>query len=207
MECATYVRRHICMLARTQIFTSRELLGYGSRSAVDQALCRLVKVGFITRLARGVFIRDFRQSPSAFEIATAKAWAFGKRIVKHAADTAREKGLLPEGNAGPTFHINGCTSSFLSTRGRIQFKQLSERKTLLGDTRVGQGIRALWYLGPQHLKTNACILFDWHNRFDRFELRVAACWMPGWMSADFTKTPHPIARPLYIQPERPRMAS
>jgi hypothetical protein len=61
----------------TQMFTSREMLVYGSRSSIDSVLSRMVKDGFIFRLARGVYIRDVTRLPSAFEIAEVKLTGYG----------------------------------------------------------------------------------------------------------------------------------
>jgi hypothetical protein len=49
--CTEFISRHINQLAPTEIFTTREVLMYGSRSAVDSTLGRMVASGHIHRLA------------------------------------------------------------------------------------------------------------------------------------------------------------
>jgi hypothetical protein len=71
---------HIMQLRADSIFTTREVLQYGRRSAVDQCLYLLVKKNMIRRLASGVFIRDPHANPSVEEIARIKAAAFGLEI-------------------------------------------------------------------------------------------------------------------------------
>ena len=51
---STFVRRHVNCLPPDVLFSTRELLQYGKRSAVDQSLSRLVKRGDIIRLTRGI---------------------------------------------------------------------------------------------------------------------------------------------------------
>ena len=75
--CNQLIRRHVQQLPKTQMFTSREMLVYGLRSAVDSALARMVSDGLIFRLARGVYIQDVTKLPSAFEIAQVKVRGFG----------------------------------------------------------------------------------------------------------------------------------
>ena len=76
--CIEFIQRHIRMLPARQIFTTREVLIYGTRTAVDSALSRMVEREVIARLARGVFVRDDSAEPTVAEIASAKAKAYGK---------------------------------------------------------------------------------------------------------------------------------
>lgn len=68
------------------MFTTRELLRYGNRNAIDQILYRLVKAGIIIRLAWGVFVRqdDYQDSriplPGPMEVARVKARAFCREV-------------------------------------------------------------------------------------------------------------------------------
>lgn len=87
------IRRHIQRLDNAP-FSSRLFLNYGSRSAVDQAIWRLVKRGEIMRVARGLFIKPGAPHPSSFEIARAKAEAFGRIILRrHGPDIVLELNL------------------------------------------------------------------------------------------------------------------
>lgn len=49
-----------------------DLVGYGNRAAVDQALHRLVRVGFLVRLRRGVYART--EVPPDLTGAASAAW-------------------------------------------------------------------------------------------------------------------------------------
>src|SRR5215472_17318307 len=83
METIHLIRVHITRLQQNAIFTTRDFLCYGTRSAVDTALHRLIKKAMILRIARGVFIKwtmeAFRGDnlPNAREVARTKALAFG----------------------------------------------------------------------------------------------------------------------------------
>ena len=96
----TFILAFINRLKSGQIFTTRDLLHTGWRAAVDKALSRLVAREYIIRLSRGVFIRNDYQviMPSIDKIANVKAAAFGKHILAHGADAARQLGLTDTGN-------------------------------------------------------------------------------------------------------------
>ncbi|NLS92626.1 MAG: type IV toxin-antitoxin system AbiEi family antitoxin domain-containing protein [Planctomycetaceae bacterium] len=46
---------HIRRRGRGKVYTSKDLLRFGSRAAIDQALPRLVKAGQLQRLGRGLY--------------------------------------------------------------------------------------------------------------------------------------------------------
>jgi hypothetical protein len=66
------IRQHILRLGRTEPFTTKDFLIYGTRASVDQTLSRMVKVGFIVRLAPGVFARESSKEFTNLDIKTAK---------------------------------------------------------------------------------------------------------------------------------------
>ena len=89
------IRKFIFSLAENQVFTTRELIGIGSRSSIDKAIYRLVEKELIIRLARGVFMlkSDCAKLPNNEELARIKAAAFKKRIASHCSTAAESLGL------------------------------------------------------------------------------------------------------------------
>ncbi len=81
MSSIRLIRRHISSLAPGEIVTTRQFMNYGTRSAVDQALLKLVKMKEIDRLSSGVFVDSYKRRPeyTAEEILQAKADAFDKK--------------------------------------------------------------------------------------------------------------------------------
>lgn len=85
MDISWAVRCHITYSVRAgDMFTTRELLRYGNRNAIDQVTYRLVKAGIIIRLAWGVFVRqeDYtgEDLPGPMEVARVKARAFSREV-------------------------------------------------------------------------------------------------------------------------------
>ena len=190
MYTSTFIRRHIFLLPRGTIFSTRELLNYGRRSAVDQCLYRLVKIGRITRLAWGLFMNecpDFA-SPSALKVATEKARAFGKQILSDAADAAKLLGLTAFGNKKITYAINGHSSSFKYREIRIHFKGICARKMSLGDGPIGLAIKALWQIGKENCDQYAmAAVTEKFNRPELLQFRQSCHLMPTWMTNIFKR--------------------
>jgi len=131
-------------------------------------------------------MREGSQIPSWFEIARAKAEAFGKKIMRHCADIAVELGLVTKGNPLPTFGVAGRSSSFRAGDTVIHLKAISPRKMQLGESRAGQAARAMWHLGSGNfMRQHATIAAGDLLRGDRNELRRSAFWMPAWLSCYF----------------------
>ena len=188
----SFIRRFVNELPGGEPFTTSECLKFGSRAAVDQALSRLAKSGYIVRVARGVFVKGNSDAPlpSVYEIAKAKAGAFGRKIFAHASDLALKltkynpKLLSPiERTERPTFVVNACTSSFDSIHGRINFKGTTPRKTPEPISRPKEAIQVLWHLG-KHAVTGRVVedLVLSFTRQEREELHQSGGIVPGWMA-------------------------
>jgi Family of unknown function (DUF6088) len=185
MSTSAFIKRHIFKLPPEVIFSTRDMLNYGPRAAVDQCLYRLVKSGRIIRLSWGLFIKDEFDGPlpTTFEVAKAKAEAFGRKIISDAADAAKRLGLTRFANERATYAINRGSSSFKYKHHVIQFRGISARKLLLGEGLVGQSIRALWWLGKANCDEKMVSLaMAGLSRPDRKQFHQSLYLMPSWMT-------------------------
>lgn len=187
------IRAHIEGLSPTTIFTTRDVLKYGKRGAVDQYLYILVKRGTIRRLARGVFVQDKNVNPSIEEIAQIKAAAFARRICKNATEVLCKLALFRQTNltdksSGKTFAINGRSSSFQSYRGAVIYKGIAQRRLKLCDSKTGEKVYALWHLrDDDHIERAVNFVFRQMNRAERLDLRACSSLMPGWLNDMFVE--------------------
>jgi Family of unknown function (DUF6088) len=190
MWTSANIRKFINVLPKGVIFSTRQLLNYGTRAAVDQCLCRLVKNGDIRRLAWGLFMRDDPSvpRPSTQAVATEKAKAFGKQILADGADAARFVGSVTRGNQRTTYAISGRSSSFKYKDVRIYFKGISARKMSLGDSPLGLAIRGLWQLGKDNCRfKNITLAVGSLNGPARQQFMQSRHVMPAWMTNLLTK--------------------
>lgn len=195
MSTQAFVLRHIFGSPPGKIFTTREFLIYGSRTAVDQALSRLVRKGVLQRLARGVFLRHDSDPANitVWDVAGVKAQSFGKQIAAWGGNNAAELGLLEPETHEPIFAVNGSSSGFHFGHIFIQFRRTCPRRIRFDDTPGGKAIRALWHLGrgrctDKHvdIATQSC------RRSDREEIRLSFAWIPAWLSSYFLHLPLPL---------------
>jgi hypothetical protein len=199
MSCIEAIRQVIDELPADALFTSRDLVQFGYRSAVDQSVSRLLKSQFITRVARGVFIKFGALQPSAYEVAKTKAKSFGRELVTHGKTIAAELNLMPtepqdesqqplpieqiqKGEPELIFHITGRSSSFIYGKRRVYLHGSCQRILHHGETESGRLIRALWFIGKKWGINEIERLLSESTTETLTELLKNAAWMPGWLS-------------------------
>lgn len=197
------IRRHLRTLEIDEPFTTRDLLNYGNRSAIDDCIYRLIQEGTIHRITRGVFVkrRDNGSYPvfTQREVAEIKAGSFGRKLHTHPFKKAKEialrLGLIKPGQKWigecekleTTYEISGPSSSFMYQGIRIFFKKTTRRKIQLGDSRAGLVMRSLWYNGIR----NGFALWGFEAQRkayqglyfgDRREIHQSSRLIPAWLS-------------------------
>ena len=169
-------------------FTTAKFLGMGSRASVDQALCRLTKSGFIKRLSRGVYIRP-KESPYVGEVmpsprtvAERVAKQKGYRIQTSGAEAARKFGLTTQMPVQPIFWTNGPSKTFKVGNTTVKLKHVSERKLGPENSKTGEAIVALWYLGKNSVNKSVLETIGKQlSEEERKELLKSAALVPAWM--------------------------
>jgi hypothetical protein len=185
MHTSVLIKRHIFKLAKSAIFSTREMLNYGTRAAVDQCLYRLVKSKRIIRLAWGLFMRadSNNPKPSLLEIATEKARAFKRTILADRVGTTQLLWLTKLGNQKIIYATDGRASSFSCGQTRIYFKNICPRRISLQGSSVGRVIGTLWQLGKagctESLLSKATSHF---TQREHKEFHHSAHLMPAWMT-------------------------
>ncbi len=163
MDTKILIGKFVAELPRGRIFVTRELLTFGIRSTVDCVTSSMVGRGIIERLANGVFRRNDigLKRPSLEEIVAAKARAFAKKANplgvqlaveskitpkprKHVANKKEEKSGLKNEPIVASYAVLGCTSSFRTIYGRVQFRHTPGRKYFLSEGKASSKLVAWW---------------------------------------------------------------
>jgi len=191
MWTTSAVARHVNRLTHGQLFTTRDLLSYGTRSAVDQAVSKLIQLGYMKRLARGVFVRLSGAgvpNVSVTEVALAKAAAFGKQILTWSSDRCHQ--LLGKGitESQTIFASSGCSSQFRFGNVVIRYKAICGRKFKLGDSKAGRTLRSLWQLGwhlcDAHTVADAVSDF-YRSDYEEIVRPATGNLLPSWLRSLF----------------------
>ncbi|MGD0747940.1 MAG: DUF6088 family protein [Acidimicrobiales bacterium] len=192
--------------AGTPIPTSR-LLRHGPRAAVDQALSRLVRTGFIQRATRGVYYRP-RVSrlvgsvpPEPQAVVEALAEGRGESIAVHGAEAARQLGLSTQAPLSPVFLTSGPSRTVNLGELTLQLKHARPKEMALAGRPAGTALRALRYLGPGHVTPQVIARVRSALSAGEFEvLREETGAMPAWLSDTFFHFEHPDEEQAELKP-------
>jgi hypothetical protein len=164
------------------------LVLFGTDQAVDNVIYRLVHVTReLVRVSQGQYVKRSRTTPvTLIEVVTCRAKAFGREIIQSAREIAFQRGVIQTPGPPNVFHTNGRTSKFRFGDEEIFLKGVSPRKMALGDSFVGQTIRALWHLGKDAVNENLIGLATREFSINqRVEMGRLCSSMPGWLGKFF----------------------
>lgn len=187
-QASILLKRHLRGLKPGVLFTTRDCLPFGSRAAIDQALYRLVKSGYIVRYARGVFARTAvdESAPSIEEIAMKKANSFGRQLAAHGSALAKQLGLTKQADNPFIFSTNSSSSTFKCGDITVYLRKTCFRKMSLQKLPVGKAIGALWHLGKQTCKMEqVAFAVAQFPQKHKMLMRECACWIPAWLGRFF----------------------
>lgn len=177
-------------------FTVRDLVGLGPRTAVDQALTRLVKSGELERPARGVYVRPRVSAalgrpvpPSPEEVVAAIAQSSGEVLAPHGAEAARRLGLSTQVPTTTVYATSGRSRRVRVGNREVVLRHAAPRSLALAGRPAGDALAALRYLGPREV--TADLIWQVEQGIGPVEtavLRGSAALMPGWLSELMQRT-------------------
>ena len=169
------------------LFGAHELLGFGARPAVDQALVRLVNAGDIMRVARGTYTlpvatRFGLRGPDELLLARSFARREGVTIARHGADEAHRLGLSTQVPVKTVWLTSGRAALLSVGSQTVAFKPAAQ--WLLADPggRAGALLRAVAWLGADEAVEQLRALGPSLSAAERETLLDARGQMPGWMA-------------------------
>jgi hypothetical protein len=170
------------------VWTPSDFLDLGTRSAVHQALKRLLEKGVLQRVDRGVYsypklsprIGPLSHSPD--EVARAVAKATGSRIQMTGAAAANALGLSTQVPSKSVYLTDGPSRTVKLGRHTVHLKHVPAGDLMGFGTRAGLVFQALLYLGPGGVDTRtARRLAAQLNENDRKQLMQAKTHCPEWL--------------------------
>lgn len=171
------IRMYVFSLRTDQFFSTKDLIGIGKRSTIDNGIARLINQGLVVRVARGLFVREgFDLSTLTIDsIVAAKSKAFGREIV-------------PDPDNPGEFLTNGSSSSFDTILGRVIVRGVCPRKMILAQNSLAAQLLRVW----DRLKLNnsckrviACIN-SMRYSYRRQALGRYLKYLPSWITDQFS---------------------
>jgi hypothetical protein len=180
--------RRIRAHQRGWVFTTRDLLDLGTRTAVEKGLSRLTRDEMIRRIAHGIYHypRIHKQlgvlAPNPDDVATALAAKTpGSRIQISGARAANLLGLTTQVPAQLVYLTDGPTRRIKVGSQTIQLKRAAPSKFPSPGTRAGLALQAIHALGPE---TDQEFAFHQLSRAlkpaDKKALSKLTRYAPGW---------------------------
>ena len=186
------IRTHMAATPEGQPVSTRSLLAYGSRAAVDQALSRLVKQEYLIRPVRGVYVRPERSvyvgvvPPDPMEVARVLAEPYGGMVQVQGAEAALMMGFSTQVPMHHVFQTSGPSRKLRLGRLQVTLKHVAPGRLALAGRPAGVALTALCYLGPNAVTSR--VLEKTRSRISKEEfevLRNATQFMPEWLRRAF----------------------
>jgi len=176
------------------VFTPNHFLDIGSRTAVAQALVRLVRAGTIRRLAQGLY--DYPEKhptlgnlpPNYERIAQALAGRDNLRIQPSGAYAANLLGLTEQVPAKIIFLTDGANRTVQINKQQLVLKRTTPKNMATAGKVSGLVIQALRYLGQNNIDDKIIeILKKRLSSNDKRQLINGLRFAPVWIGVIFRK--------------------
>ena len=164
-QVAARVERFPC----GQAILARDLLGFGSRDAVDQALVRLVRRGVLVRVGRGVYARPeihpvLGEVPLPVEeIVRAYRERSGAKVQIAGAAAVNLLGLSTQVPVGTHFYTDGPTHRITRGKQVIYLQHVNPKVLACAGTAAAPFLSCLYFLGRDGVTSEA--IFKLADRF------------------------------------------
>lgn len=181
------VMKRVRTSGRGSVFTPSDFLAVATRSAVDQALSRLVKGGQLRRLARGLY--DFPKlhpklgplSPAPDDVAQALARETGSQVQIAGARAANALGLSTQVPAQSTYLTDGPSRRVVLGKRVIDLRHASPKHLIAPGSPAGTVVQALRHVGPVRATDVAQVAAQRLSANDKKTLASTAVQAPAWM--------------------------
>lgn len=181
------ISEHIAQLPEGTAIGAKELLHFGSRAGVDQALSRLTRRKKLMRVGRGLYVRPIEtrfgiRAPSAEKVVEGIASARGETIARHGAAAANSLGLTTQVPVRSIYLTSGPSRQLKLGAQRVELKHAPRWQMMKAGHPVGEAVRALAWLGPEHTHEALATLRQRLPKSQLQEIASARTNFPGWLA-------------------------
>ena len=171
----TQIKRRIRSHGRGWCFTPQDHSDLGPNTAIRKALSRMVREGFIRRLAHGVY--DYPRKHKVLGLLPPSIEAVAKAISKRdhlsihpsGAFAANLLGLSEQIPGKVIFLIEGHSRKLKIGKNEIILKKTSPRNMAMANTKTGLVVEGLRHVGKQNI--NESVIRKVHSRLTRSDLK------------------------------------
>lgn len=180
------------MMPEGETLSAKALLHLGSRQAVDQALSRLVRRGQLLRAGRGTYVRQIHtkfgsRPPCPAKLIEALTAQTGETITPNGAAAANALGLTSQVPIKQIYLTSGPSRKFTLGSQIVELQHAARWQTALANSRAGQTVRALAWLGEQKAGEAIPHLREQLMSSELAELLQARPVLPTWMAREVSR--------------------
>lgn len=166
---------------------AKQMLGWGTRAAVDQALSRLAKSGALLRVGRGIYVRPIEgrfgsRQPETGKLVEAIAEARGETVASHGAAAANALRLTSQVPTRSVYLTSGRSRTLNLGKLKVELQHVPAWQLTLAGKPGGQIVRALAWLGPQRAQEILPLLKREAPLGAIEEVARARMRLPDWMA-------------------------
>lgn len=170
-----------------QVLSPKELLHLGSRSAVDQALSRLSRDGYLIRVDRGAYVSPVRKGtgvrpPSAIKVIESLAALSGELIAPDGVTSAISLGLEELGRSTGAYFTSGRSRTLMIGNSAVVLHHAPAWMLMLGNSPAGAAVRAMAWKGPTAADQTLTKIRHALSNPEWQTLMACRAALPSWMA-------------------------
>jgi hypothetical protein len=184
---STSILERVASLEEGGVISPKEFLHLANRAAIDQTFTRLARSGQLLRVGRGLYVapvtsRFGERPPAPEKVVAAVAHQKGEVAVSHGAADANALGLTTQVPVKEVFLSSGPSRKLHIGKRIIDVRHAPRWQLILGSSRAGMAVRAMAWLGEEHLSEVLTKLRQKLSLEDWETLAAARASLPSWMA-------------------------
>jgi len=181
------IRERSQLLRNGGVLAPKEFLHLGSRAAVDQAFCRLVKAGHLIRVARGIYalpipIKSRGRAASAESVAKSIAAWKRQAIAPEGQCAANSLGLTLTKPEKKVLLTTGRSMKVVVGDQAVELQRAPYWMLSLGNSLAGDAVRTLAWIGRDRADGAAVALRKRLPSDEWCKLNSIRASLPSWMA-------------------------
>lgn len=182
------ILEHALRLPEGDVLSPKDFLHLGSRAAVDQAFSRLARQGQLLRIARGSYTAPVKsrfgsRAPAPEKLVQSLAQRSGEIVVSHGAAAANALGLTQQVPIRDAYVTSGPSRRLQVGQSEVVVKHGPRWMFALGAGNAGAAVRALAWIGPDHVRPSLAKLRRTLPATDWQALTAGRSALPTWLAS------------------------
>ena len=181
------IMEHANDLPEGTLLYPNAFLHLGGRAAVDQALSRLARSGWLNRVCQGVYVRPVvtrfgPRPPDVEKVIASLAALWGETIVPCGGAAANALGLTTQVPVRSVYLTSGPNRKLKLGELTVDLRHAPRWQLVAPHRSAGDAIRALAWLGPQEVEESLEALGRKLSAEELEELAASRAMMPAWVA-------------------------